>query len=89
MPQALESFLGYLIYFWYEAGEPIHVHVSKGKPQKGATKIWITQDGAEIAHNKSKIPERDLKRILRYVSSNKNRIIAEWVLRNGSGSVKR
>lgn len=30
---------GYIVYFWSnEEGEPIHVHVSKGKPTPNATK---------------------------------------------------
>ncbi len=35
---------GYKIYFWSnEKGEPIHVHISKGKPRPDATKVWITR----------------------------------------------
>ena len=29
----------------YLDGEPIHVHVSKGKPSPNATKIWLTRAG--------------------------------------------
>ena len=37
---------GYTVYFWSnENGEPIHVHVSKGKPTPNATKIWLTKSG--------------------------------------------
>lgn len=89
MPQALEKFLGYLIYFWPEINEPIHVHVCKGKPHEGATKIWITENGAELAHNDSKIPAHELKQILRYISANKDRIVADWVFRYKIGEVKR
>jgi hypothetical protein len=32
MPKTLLDFMGYKFYFWSrEDGEPIHVHVSKGK----------------------------------------------------------
>lgn len=35
---------GYTVYFWSnENDEPIHVHVSKGKPTPNATKIWLTR----------------------------------------------
>ena len=35
---------GYTVYFWSnENGEPILVHVSKGKPMPNATKIWLTK----------------------------------------------
>ena len=47
MPQIFK--LGrYLVYFWVNEGlplEPIHVHVAAFKPQKNATKIWITRSG--------------------------------------------
>jgi len=35
----------YWVYFWSNENdplEPVHVHISKGKPVKNATKIWIT-----------------------------------------------
>ena len=53
---------GYIVYFWSnEKGEPIHVHVSKGKPSPNATKIWLTKKGGCIvATNGSKIPSKDL-----------------------------
>ena len=36
----------YIVYFWSnEEGEPIHVHVSKGRPTPNATKIWLTRTG--------------------------------------------
>ncbi|MBR2214288.1 MAG: DUF4160 domain-containing protein [Selenomonadaceae bacterium] len=89
MPQTLEKFLGYIIYFWFEPKEPIHVHVCKGHPHEGATKIWITENGAELAHNNSGIPKKDLKKIMQYITSNKNRVIADWLFRNQSGELKR
>lgn len=39
---------GYLVYFWSNENsplEPVHVHVSKGIPSEGTTKIWITRSG--------------------------------------------
>ena len=38
----------YLVYFWInesEPLEPVHVHVSTGRPEKNATKIWLTRAG--------------------------------------------
>ena len=57
---------GYRIFFWSnENHEPIHFHVSQGNPMENSTKIWILADGRfEIAHNKSRIPNDDLGRIL-------------------------
>ena len=44
MPQVFK--IGaYWVYFWSNENdplEPVHVHVSEGKPTKNATKIWIT-----------------------------------------------
>ncbi|MBO6219448.1 MAG: DUF4160 domain-containing protein [Treponema sp.] len=56
---------GYKIYFWSnENGEPIHFHVTKGNPGKDDTKIWALSNGSfKLAHNKGKIPEKDLSRI--------------------------
>lgn len=46
MPKALLDFLGYTFYFYSnENGEPIHIHVSKGKPSENSTKFWIKRDG--------------------------------------------
>ena len=57
---------GYTVYFWSnENGEPIHVHVSKGKPTPNATKIWLTKSGGCIlASNGSKILNKELNELL-------------------------
>ena len=62
MPQILR--IGpYSIYFWSNEGdplEPIHVHVSKGRPTPNATKIWLTRTGGCIvASNGSQIASKD------------------------------
>ena len=78
MPQVF-VILGYIVYFWSnENDEPIHVHVCKGSPQKDATKVWITDDGPVLEHNKSKIPKKDLKRILAWIAMNDELIIKKW-----------
>lgn len=78
MPQVFVV-LGYIVYFWSnENDEPIHVHVCKGSPQKDATKVWITEDGPVLEHNKSKIPKKDLKRILAWIAMNDELIIKKW-----------
>ena len=71
--------LGFIVYFSSnENDEPIHVHVCKGSPQKDATKVWITEDGPVLEHNKSKIPKKDLKRILAWIAMNDELIIKKW-----------
>ena len=48
MPSIFEV-CGYKIYFWSnENNEPIHVHISKGKPSANSTKIWLTKSGGCI-----------------------------------------
>lgn len=71
---------GYSVYFWSnEVGEPIHVHVSKGKPSPSATKIWLTQNGGCIlANNGSHIPDRELDELMEFISAQFFLICAEW-----------
>jgi len=79
LPSIFELY-GYQIYFWSnENNEPIHVHISKGKPAANSTKVWITKNGGCIvANNNSQIPMKDLKNIMRTISSNYFYIIERW-----------
>ena len=59
MPQVFK--IGsYVVFIWYAESnplEPIHVHISEGKPVPHATKVWITKDGkCSLANNNSKLP---------------------------------
>ncbi len=53
MPQVFK--IGpYWVYFWTNENkplEPVHIHVSKGKPTANATKIRITQAGKSYLCN--------------------------------------
>ncbi|MDR2888271.1 MAG: DUF4160 domain-containing protein [Lachnospiraceae bacterium] len=71
---------GYKVYFWSdEKGEPIHVHVAKGKPNPNATKIWLTQNGGCIlASNGSKISQKELNELMDFISAQFFLICAEW-----------
>ena len=71
---------GYIVYFWSnEEGEPIHVHISKGKPSPNATKIWLTKTGGCIvANNGSKIPNRELNVLMEFISAQFFLICAKW-----------
>lgn len=79
MPTLFEIF-GYKIYFWSNEGnEPVHVHVAKGQQTADATKIWLPPESNPVlVHNNSKIPQKDLNRILKSVALNRDRIIARW-----------
>ena len=68
MPQVFK--IGsYWVYFWANEGkplEPVHVHVSEGKPTENATKIWVTSSGKTyLCNNNSHIPDRVLRNIMR------------------------
>lgn len=71
---------GYKVYFWAnEFGEPIHVHVSKGKPVSNATKIWLTSSGrCIVASNGSNIHQRELDELMEIISAQFFLICAEW-----------
>lgn len=80
MPQVMQIF-GYIIYFWSNEGKPrecLHVHISK-KPTKDGTKVWILSDGSTIVeHNKSQIPVKMLKQLLKTISDYHNEIENAW-----------
>ena len=71
---------GYKIYFWAGDGdEPIHVHVSKGKPTSETTKIWLTKGGGcVLASGGDKIPKRDLDKLMKVISAQFFYICAQW-----------
>lgn len=80
MPNVFEL-RGYSIYFWSnEAGEPVHVHVSRRGRSEHATKIWITSSGgAVVAHNMSKIPIKDLNKIVETTADLHELIETRWI----------
>lgn len=89
MPHALDSYLGYIIYFWISDGdEPIHVHVSRSQ-QANATKFWLTAESVELAVDNGSVEQKDMKKILRYLKKNRADIIARWLARFGKGELKR
>lgn len=91
MPDALDKAYGYHIYFWSNENdplEPIHVHFSKA-PHPNATKYWLLRNGNLVqANNNDRIPENDLKRLVRFVSikSNISRIEEKWAEHFGETS---
>lgn len=79
MPKVLQ-FGPYVLFFWVgEDGEPVHIYVAFKRPTENATKIWLTASGGCIlAHNKSGIPEKDLRNILELISLNHGLICEKW-----------
>ena len=72
----------YWVFFWTnenEPLEPVHVHISEGKPSSGATKVWITKSGkCLLCNNNSKIPEKALRSIIRIIESRSDEIVKKW-----------
>lgn len=79
MPNIIEL-LGYKIFFWAnENDEPIHVHITKGRPVANSTKIWLTKSGGcVLANNNSQIPKKDLSKLMDSITSNYFFIVAKW-----------
>ncbi len=77
----------YIIYFWSNENdplEPVHVHIAKGKATANATKIWITSSGkALLCNNNSRIPQRTLNNMIRYIEANSNIVINMWCAQFG------
>ena len=70
----------YTIFFCSnEDDQPIHVHVAE-QANPNATKIWLTSAGkCYLCHNKSLIPERLLRDIMRMIEARYQDIEARWL----------
>ena len=82
MPQVFK--IGsYWVYFWANENkplEPVHVHVSKGKPVPNATKFWITRSGkALLANNDSNLDARTLNYLTRAIEANSQLVLEKWL----------
>ena len=72
----------YWVYFWTNENkpqEPVHVHISEGKPSSNSTKVWITAAGKTLlANNNSNIPAVTLRNIMRILETRSEEIITKW-----------
>ncbi|MBR3328275.1 MAG: DUF4160 domain-containing protein [Atopobiaceae bacterium] len=82
MRKKCDVIFGLSLYFWSDEShplEPIHVHVSQGTPRENATKIWITSTGhCLLANNRSDIPARQLRLIMKTVEAHHQAIEEQW-----------
>ncbi|MEE8826737.1 MAG: DUF4160 domain-containing protein [Eubacterium sp.] len=81
MPQVFK--IGsYWVYFWVNENiplEPVHVHISPGKPTANATKVWITKSGkCLLANNNSKIPTIALRNMMRIIEARSREVTEKW-----------
>ena len=57
----------------------MHVHVAKGRPTVGATKIWLTRNGGcVLANNGSKLNKKDLANVMDFILANYDEICERW-----------
>ena len=70
----------YSIFFWSnENDEPVHVHIAIGNMTSNATKIWLTSaGGCLLAHNKSRIPQKNLNNLLKVIQIEHPVILEKW-----------
>lgn len=64
------------------------MHISKGKPTKNSTKVWLTKAGGCIVANNSNIPKNELNDLLDIVSLYYFEIVAKWKLMYGVDDVR-
>lgn len=74
------TYAGFKLYFWSnESEEPIHVHVSKGRPSSASTKFWLLSNGEPLlANNKAELSQKEIKLISRFISANCQEIDQAW-----------
>ena len=66
-------------FFSNENGEPMHVHAYAGTDPKNNAKFWILPDGTVgFAHNKARIPDQDITKIIKFLSVNYAEVVAAW-----------
>lgn len=79
MPQIFKAG-SYLVYFWSDEGEPrepVHVHISQKRPERNATKVWLTKAGGTIvANNNSKIPNHALNELCAIIQTRRFEIMS-------------
>ena len=72
----------YVVYFWINESnplEPVHVHIAQIRPTPDATKVWITRSGkCLLQNNNSRIPERELRLLIKIIEVRSASIIEKW-----------
>ena len=88
MPRVL-AFGSYILFFWIaENGEPVHIHVAEGRAAEHSTKFWLTSNGGCIlANNRSRIPDKDLRDISKFIKLNHRYICQCWIERFGADTL--
>lgn len=71
---------GFLVYFWAnESGEPVHVHVARGRQSPSAAKFWIMQDGSvRLEKGGANMTAKELQGITDFLQSVSPDIVLAW-----------
>lgn len=74
-------FRSYLLYFYAGDGiEPIHVHVTQGRPSKSSIKFWLLKDGScRVAYNRTDISAKEVKKIQKFIEINFDGFCKKWM----------
>lgn len=82
MPQ-LFKVGNYYVYFWLDEGkplEPVHFHISEGKPTKNATKVFITKNKkCYISYTNPRDKKQTISNIVRIAETQVDFIIKKWI----------
>lgn len=77
----------WLVYFWLNESdplEPVHVHIARKRPEKDATKVWITRaGGAVLCHNNAGIPMPALRNLMDLIALRSDYIVERWTQKFG------
>ncbi|AEG41220.1 DUF4160 domain-containing protein [Lactobacillus kefiranofaciens] len=65
-------FKNFVLYFYAGDGiEPIHVHITEGRPSKASVKLWLLEDGTcKLAYNRTDISDKELKKLEKFIELN-------------------
>jgi hypothetical protein len=78
MPKFAEI-LSYVIFFYSnDRNEPIHYHISRLNDYNNFAKVWIKDGNVILEHNKARIPDQDMSKILKYLKQNITRAAVFW-----------
>jgi hypothetical protein len=84
MPK-LFDLMGCIIYFWSNEGmEPVHIHISEGKPAPNTTKYWLYSDGTlQLAYYDKRVPQKKLNVMIKRLEKCSKYIESMWLTHFG------
>lgn len=73
-------FKNFVLYFYAGDGiEPIHVHITEGRPSKASVKLWLLEDGTcKLAYNRTDISDKELKKLEKFIELNFDVFCSKW-----------